>query len=475
MSDERASDALEYTLLVVDDEESIRITLGEALSDERTTVHTAGTGREALDTLEREPVDLVLLDQNLKVSGENGIDVLREARRRFPETLVIMMTAYGRIEAAVEATKLGCFQYITKPLEIPQLRLLIKSALATVELRKEVEVLRSQQEREFDGERIFGSSDKMKDLLENVKKIARSGTSTILIRGETGTGKDLIARVIHQTSPASKGPFVVLNCSAVPDNLLESELFGHEQGAFTDARRHKRGLLEMADRGTLFLDEIGEMPPGLQAKLLRVLETKTFRRLGSTTDIRVNVRFIAATNKDLFQEVEARRFREDLYYRLSVIPVYVPPLRERREDIALLVRYFLDRYNQELGGRLGRVSDKAMEMLADYRWPGNVRELRNVVERLVLMHSGPEVMPDDLPEQVRSGGGAPRPADEADEVVIRVDRVIPLCELEKAGIRDALTKAGGNKTRAAELLGISRQTLRTKVREYALEAGDAED
>lgn len=475
MSDGRTSDALEYTLMVVDDEESIRITLGEALSDGRTTVHTAGTGGGALEILEREPVDLILLDQNLKVSGENGIEVLREIRRRFPDTLVIMMTAYGRIEAAVEATKLGCFQYITKPLEIPQLRLLIKSALATVDLRKEVEVLRSQQEREFDGERIFGSSEKMKDLLENVKKIARSGTSTILIRGDTGVGKDLIARVIHQTSPASKGPFVVLNCSAVPDNLLESELFGHEQGAFTDARRHKRGLLEMADRGTLFLDEIGEMPAGLQSKLLRVLETKTFRRLGSTNDIRVNVRFIAATNKDLFQEVEARRFREDLYYRLSVIPVYVPPLRERREDIGLLVQYFLDRYNQELGGRLARVADKAMEMLADYRWPGNVRELRNVVERLVLMHPGPEVLPEDLPEQVRLGAVTLRPDEESEEVVIRSKRVVPLADLEKAGIRDALAKLQGNKTRAAELLGISRQTLRTKVREYALELSDTEE
>jgi DNA-binding NtrC family response regulator len=474
VSDGRTSDALEYTLMVVDDEESIRITLGEALSNERTTVHTAGTGGGALEILEREPVDLVLLDQNLKVSGENGIEVLREIRRRFPDTLVIMMTAYGRIEAAVEATKLGCFQYITKPLEIPQLRLLIKSALATVELRKEVEVLRSQQEREFDGERIFGSSEKMKDLLDNVKKIARSGTSTILIRGDTGVGKDLIARVIHQTSSAGKGPFVVLNCSAVPDNLLESELFGHEQGAFTDARRHKRGLLEMADRGTLFLDEIGEMPAGLQSKLLRVLETKTFRRLGSTTDIRVNVRFIAATNKDLFQEVEARRFREDLYYRLSVIPVYVPPLRERREDIGLLVRYFLDRYNLELGGRLARVADTAMEMLADYRWPGNVRELRNVVERLVLMHPGPEVLPEDLPEQVRLGTVALRPDEESEEVVIRSERVVPLAELEKAGIRDALAKLQGNKTRAAELLGISRQTLRTKVREYGIESIDTE-
>ena len=474
MTDERTSEAIDNTLLVGDDEESIRITLGEALKDAHTTVRTAGTGGAAFEILEREPIDLILLDQNLKESGESGIDILREVRRRYPDTLVIIMTAYGRIETAVEATKLGCFQYITKPLEIPQLRLLIKHALATVDLRKEVEFLRSQQQKEYDGEQIFGSSEKMRDLLENVKKIARSGTSTILIRGETGVGKDLIARVIHYSSPASKGPFVVLNCSAVPDNLLESERFGHESGAFTDAKKSKRGLVEMADRGTLFLDEIGEMSMALQAKLLRVLETKSFRRIGSTSDSRVHVRFIAATNKDLFREVEERRFREDLYYRLSVIPIYVPPLRERREDIGLLVRYFLDRYNQELGGRIQRVSEKALELLANYRWPGNVRELRNIVERLVLMHPGPEVLPGDLPEQFRAPSPVAAPALLEDEVVIRASRVVPLTEVEKAAIKDALGKTGGNKTRAADLLGISRQTLRTKVKEYAIDTADGD-
>jgi DNA-binding NtrC family response regulator len=474
VSDERNVDSYQYGILVVDDEESIRITLGEALRDAQTTVHAAASGAAAFELLERESVDLVLLDQNLKESQESGLDLLREIRRRHPDVVVIMMTAYGKIESAVEATKLGCYQYITKPYEIPQLRLLIQNALATLDLRKELEYLRSEQQRELDGEQIFGSSEKMRDVLENVKKIARTGTSTILIRGETGVGKDLIARVIHASSPASKGPFVVLNCSAVPENLLESELFGHEQGAFTDARKNKRGLLEMADRGTLFLDEIGEMPQALQSKLLRVLETKTFRRLGSTADVHVHVRFIAATNKDLFQEVEARRFREDLYYRLSVIPIYVPPLRERREDIGLLVRYFLERYNHELGGRVQRLNDKAMELLANYRWPGNVRELRNIVERLVLMHPGPEVLPEDLPEQFRA---APAPSASPfieDEVVIRTARVVPLSEVEKAAIRDALAKVKGNKTRAAEMLGISRQTLRTKVKEYALESGEGE-
>jgi two-component system response regulator PilR (NtrC family) len=474
VSDERNADSYVYGILVVDDEESIRITLGEALKDAQTTVHTAGSGAAAFEILAREPIDLVLLDQNLKETQESGLEILREIRRRHPEVVVIIMTAYGKIESAVEATKLGCYQYITKPLEIAQLRLLIGHALATLDLRKEVEFLRSEQQREFDGEQIFGSSEKMRDVLENVKKIARSGTSTILIRGETGVGKDLIARVIHYSSPASKGPFVVLNCSAVPENLLESELFGHEQGAFTDARKHKRGLLEMADRGTLFMDEIGEMPAALQAKLLRVLETKTFRRLGSTNDVRVHVRFIAATNLDLFQEIEARRFREDLYYRLSVIPIYVPPLRERREDIGLLIRYFLDRYNHELGGRVQRISERAMELLTRHRWPGNVRELRNIVERLVLMHPGPEVQPEDLPEQFRLPPPSPAAPVLEEDVIIRAARVVPLAEVEKAAIRDALEKVKGNKTRAAELLGISRQTLRTKVKEYAIETAEAD-
>jgi two-component system response regulator AtoC len=474
VSEERVpSSFVEYTLLVVDDEESIRITLGEALRDERTSVQVAATGREALATMERETVDLVLLDQNLKESGESGIDVLREIKQRWPATLVIMMTAYGKIESAVEATKLGCFHYLTKPLEIPQLRLLIRNALGTLELRKEVETLRGQQEREFQGERIFGSSEKMQDLLEKVKKIAQTGTSTILIRGETGSGKELIARMIHHWGVDTKGPFVDMNCAAVPENLLESELFGHEQGAFTDARKSKLGLLEMADRGTLFLDEIGEMPLGLQSKLLRVLESKTFRRVGSTTDVRVHTRFVAATNKDLFQEVEAKRFREDLYYRLSVIPIHIPPLRDRREDIPLLAKYFLDRYNREMGGKIARISAKAVDLLSEYPWPGNVRELKNLMERMVLMHPGPEILPDDLPPSFVAGSAGARPAQTPEEIVFRTPRVLSLAEVERAGIAHALEIVGGNKTRAADLLGISRQTLRTKIKDYGIGVGQA--
>jgi two-component system NtrC family response regulator len=419
----------------------------------------------------RETVDLVLLDQNLKESGESGIDVLRKIKEARAETLVIIMTAYGRIETAVEATKLGCFQYLTKPVEIPQLRLLIQTALGTIQLRKEVEFLRGRNEREFLGERIFGESRKMQDLLENVKKVAQGGTSTVLIRGETGTGKELIARMIHYWGDP-RGAFVDMNCAAFPDNLLESELFGHEAGAFTDARKAKRGLLEMADRGTLFLDEIGEMRLDLQAKLLRVLENKSFRRVGGTTEIKVQTRFIAATNKDLFQEVEKGGLREDLYYRLSVIPIHVPPLRERPEDIALLSRYFLERFGRELGGKLSKISPKAMELLCNYRWPGNVRELKNLMERLVLLGSGSELLPADLPANVVSGETRPDRKKEAAEVVFLTDRVLPLADVEKAGIAHALAKVGGNKTKAADLLGIARQTLRTKIKDYGLASSD---
>jgi len=473
VSDDRMPDTLAYTLLVVDDEHSIRMTLSEALRDDQTSVLAAPTGRDAMEILARESVDLVLLDQKLKESGEDGIDVLREIKARWPHVLVIMMTAYGRIESAVEATKLGCFQYITKPLEIPQLRLLIRSALQTVELRKEVEVLRSQRDREIEGEQVFGSSQKMQDLLENVRKIGKSGASTVLIRGETGVGKELIARRIHYSSEASKGPFVDLNCAAVPDNLLESELFGTEAGAFTNAKS-QRGLLEMADRGTLFLDEIGEMPLGLQSKLLRVFEQRTFRRVGGRSDVRVHVRFVAATNKDLFQEVEAKRFREDLYYRLTVIPIHVPPLRDRKDDIGLLAKYFLQRFNTELGGKIERVSDKAMELLANYRWPGNVRELKNLMERLVLMHSGPEILPEDLPPQLRGEARPGASGKTAELLTFNTEEVVKLEKVERLAIEHGLRVVGGNKTRAAELLGCSRQTLRAKIKDYAIATTGAE-
>ncbi len=470
MNEDVTTTDFHYTLLVVDDEESIRITLAEALANESTTVHVAATGKEALSRVESETIDLVLVDQNLKESGESGLDVLRKIKAIRERTPVIMMTAYGRIESAVEAMKLGCYQYLTKPLQLPQLRLLIRNALSELELQKEVESTRILSERELGGA-VFGESERMQELLEKVRRVAQAGTTTVLVRGETGTGKELISRLVHLYSRA-KGPFVDLNCAAVPEALLESELFGYEAGAYTDARRPKKGLLEIADRGTLFLDEIGEMPLALQAKLLRVLETRTFRRLSATSDTKVHTRFIAATNKDLFQEVEAKRFREDLYYRLSVIPVHVPPLRDRPEDISLLSRYFLDRYTREVGGRVTGISTKVMEKLCEYSWPGNVRELKNLMEHAALMADGPELLPDDLPSRVLRGPDTPRVGQDQGEVVFRTERVVPLADVEKAAIAHALRHCNGNKTRAAELLGIARQTLRTKVKEYELEPTD---
>jgi two-component system, NtrC family, response regulator AtoC len=462
-----------HRLLIVDDEESIRVSLAEALADDATEVMTASNGRDALAVLGSEVIDLILLDQKLKESGEDGIEVLREVRKLYPDVVTIMMTAYGRFESAVEATKLGSFQYITKPLDVNQLKLLIASALSTSQLRREVEILREQQERVFSPLDVFGSSQKIRDLLDHVRRAAASPTSTVLIHGETGVGKELVARQIHTASPVGGGPFVDFNVSAVPENLIESELFGYDKGAFTDAKGSKRGLFEMADRGSLFLDEIAEMPQSMQAKLLRVLETKSFRRLGSTVDVKVQVRVIAATNKDLFQEVEAGRFREDLYYRLDVIPVSVPPLRDRKDDIPVLARHFLERFRRELGRNVRTISAKAMDLMVLYAWPGNVRELRNLMERMVLMTTGDEILPEHLPQQILAGAAGSRGAKAGPAILFPLDQQVTLQEVEIAAITHTLSRVGGNKTKAAEILGISRQTLRSKLREGGIEENEA--
>ncbi len=461
-------------ILVVDDEESIRISLSEALKDEYTRVEVAVGGNECMSILGRKDVDVVLLDQRLSATGEDGLDVLRRIKEEYPEVVVIMMTAYGRFESAVEATRLGCFQYIAKPLDIQQLKLLIRNALSNMALAREVRRLRAQQRRQFETDVVFGTSPKVRQLFENIKKVARSRTATVLIRGETGVGKELVARQIHFYSEVGTGPFVDVNCSAVPENLLESELFGHEKGAFTDARTSKEGLFELADGGTLFLDEIAEMSPKLQAKLLRVLETKKFRRLGGTSDIEVKVRIIAATNRDLFKEVEEGRFREDLYYRLTVIPIHVPPLRERREDIPALVQTFLEQFRREIGRHSIAITDDAMKMLVAYDWPGNVRELRNLMERLVLMVSSETIDVGDLPEHIRLNLGGPRRRVEGPDL-FQPGRVPTLEEVERVAIEHALAEVGGNKTRAASLLGISRQTLRAKLRQYGIAQKSAEE
>ncbi len=471
-------------ILIVDDEEVIRISLSEALRDEGARVSTAIGGRDCMSALAGGDVDLVLLDLRLSATDESGIDVLRRIKEEYPETIVIIMTAYGKFQSAVEATRLGCYEYIAKPLDLQQLKLLIRNALSNMSLTREVRALRAQQRTEFAIDAVFGSSPRIRELLENVKKVARSSTATVLIRGETGSGKDLVARQIHFYSDVAAGPFIDFNCSAVPENLLESEIFGHERGAFTDAKNPKAGLFEMANGGTLFLDEIGELQPSLQAKLLRVLESKSFRRVGGQKTIHVEVRILAATNKNLFREVETGRFREDLYYRLSVIPIQVPPLRDRREDIPGLVNTFLDQYTREIGRSVRGVTGAAMDLLSAYGWPGNVRELRNLVERRVLMGSGDWIDVADLPEQIRRNLGGPRRRGEPRERVFSPGRVPTIDEVTHLAVEHALNECGWNKTRAADALGMSRQTLRSKIKEFGIRppesarvdaSGDQED
>jgi len=464
MKDERKTEARpEYTVLVVDDEKTLRFTLAEALRDEGYLTHEAAGGSEAFAALRGQNVDVVLLDMRLKESGEDGIVLLKRIKKDFPEVEVVMMTAYGKFEHAVEATKAGCFSFVGKPFQLDHIKLVVKGALQSASLRREVEILRRGTVGRFPTDQMIGASPGWRRVLETVDKVAKS-RATVLLHGETGTGKEVVAWAIHRRSAVANGPFVALNCSAVPENLLESQLFGHEKGAFTDAKFRKKGDFELAHQGTLFLDEIGDMAHGLQAKLLRVLETGGFRRLGGTGDISVDVRVVAATHRELKREVAEGRFREDLYYRLAVVPVPIPPLRERREDILPLARFFLDHLNREMGRAVRGFSSEAESALGEYRWPGNVRELRNVVERAVLLSSGDTLESSSLPIEVlipsepTSRGGAPSAGSE----------VWGLADWEKHAITLALRRFDGNKTRAAEALGVSRQTLRTKIREYGL-------
>src|SRR5512139_1169930 len=350
-----------YGILVVDDERTLRFALKEGLAEDGYRVETAGDGAEALAALERGEFHLVLLDQ--KLPDVNGLEVLKQIKAKRPETQVVIMTAYGKFQWAVEATKAGCFDYVAKPFELDHMRLIIQNALSQTRLSEEVSRLRDAERRRAGTTLIVGGSSRMAKIFETVRKVAATGSSTVLLQGETGVGKELLARELHDLGPAHEGPFVEINCSAFPENLLESELFGYEKGAFTDAKRTKKGLMELANGGTLFLDEIGEMSLGLQAKLLRALEAKRFRRLGGTADIHVDTRILAATNRDLKSLVEQQKFREDLYYRLDVIRIVVPPLRERPEDVPALVDHFVSHYNRELGKAVKGPSDEALQLL----------------------------------------------------------------------------------------------------------------
>jgi len=444
------------TLLVVDDEELVRWSLRERFTRDGYTVLEAGTAARAIE-LVTPAVDLVLLDYRLP--DGDGLTVLRQIKESSPDTLVILMTAFSTVENAVAAMKHGAYHYLNKPFNLDDVSAMVEKALETSQLRREVRLLRGSQSKECGFDAIIGASSAMVAAKSLLERIAASPASTVLLTGETGTGKDLAAKAIHYNSDRASKPFVNITCSALPEQLLESELFGHERGAFTDARQQKRGLLETADGGTVFLDEIGEMTPGLQAKLLRFLEERTFKRVGGLVDIRVDVRVVAATNRDLEVEVKAGKFREDLFYRLQVMPVLLPPLRERRGDIALLVEYFIDRYNREFRKRVRGLLPEARTLVEQYRWPGNVRELRNAIERAMLLVDGEWLGAEDFATLTRTTATTPfRLPPEG----------VNLENVERQLLVQALERAGGNQTQAGYLLGINRDQVRYRIEKFGL-------
>ncbi len=453
--------SLKPKILVVDDEESHRIMLRAVLGAEGYTVTEAADGTEAVAAVGKEAFDVVLLD--IRMTNMDGIEALGEIRKISPQVPVLIMTAFASVKTAVEALKAGAFDYLTKPLDIEELKIVIDKAMDHYHLRAENLVLKERLGDRFDFSRIIAASPKMKMLLETLAMVAPSD-ATVLIMGESGTGKEVIANAIHHNSPRSGEPFIKVSCAALPETLLESELFGHEKGAFTGAVARREGRFQLAHRGTIFLDEVGEMSPALQTKLLRVLQEKEFEPLGSARTVKVDIRVITATNRDLEKEVKEGRFREDLYYRLNVVPLVVPPLRERREDIPLLADHFLAIFREKNRKPIKAISGKALDLLVRHDWPGNVRELENVIERAVILARDEVLVPADLPPQIRTFSG------EEEQDAFAIPTGMSLDEMERALIVKTLDETGGNRTRASEILGINRRTLQNKLKEYGLAA-----
>ena len=446
-------------ILVAEDEESHRIMLRAVLQEEGYEVAVAADGPEAIRAVEQEPFDLILLD--IRMPGMDGIEALTEIRKISPYIPVLMMTAYASVKTAVEALKAGAFEYLIKPLDIDELKILIEKALEHYHLREENLALRERLGDRFDFSKIIGKSQKMKDLFDLLAQVAPTD-ATVLILGESGTGKELVANSIHHNSRRASQPFIKVSCAALPETLLESELFGHEKGAFTGAIARREGRFQLAHRGTIFLDEVGEMSAATQTKILRVLQEKEFEPLGGTRTVKVDVRVIAATNKDLASEVKEGRFREDLYYRLNVVPVSIPPLRTRKDDIPALAAHFLNFYREKNQKELKEVSPKALDLLIRYDWPGNIRELENCLERAVIMARGEVIAPMDLPPQIQALSS------EKGEPGVHFPSGISLQEAERALILKTLEDTGGNRSRAAEILGINRRTLQIKLKEYGI-------
>lgn len=452
-------------ILIADDEQSMREFLDILLRKEGYAVTLAKGGQEALDALDREIFDLVITDVRMPKVG--GMEVLKRAREVLPQTPVLMITAYTSTETAVAAMKEGAFDYLSKPFKVDEIKLIIRNALEQRKLQEENLLLRREIESRFGFENFLGKSEAMQKVFVLIRKIADT-RSTVLITGESGTGKELAARAIHAQSARRDKPFVTVNCAALPETLLESELFGHMKGSFTGAIANKEGLFETASGGTIFLDEISATTPALQVKLLRVLQEREFKRVGGTQEIQVDIRIISATNKDLAEEVRRGAFREDLYYRLNVIPLYLPPLRERREDVPLLARHFLNRYAAEHRKEDLRLAPEAMQRLIETSWRGNVRELENAIERAVALSEGSLVVPDQPTLEAIQPSSHPAIGESVDLPTEGVDLEALIAGTEKALILKALERTRGSKTEAAKLLGLTFRSLRHRVKKYGL-------
>lgn len=450
-------------LLIVEDNEDLCQTLADVLRKEGNKVRTSFTGKHALSVLKNDIIDLVLLD--IKLPDMNGINILKEIKDTDPDILVIMITASTDARPAVDAMKMGAYDYLMKPFELDQLKLAVAKALENQNLKREVSRLKNQQKGQFPDNEMFGNTKPMQELKKLIKIVAATPKTSVLIQGESGTGKELVANAVHNWSARKDKPLIKINCSAIPENLLESELFGYEKGAFTDAQNLKKGIFEMANNGTIFLDEISSMQMSIQPKFLRVLETQSFRRIGGTSDIQIDVRIIAATNRNLEDCVQQQTFREDLYYRLKVMVLNLPTLRERTADIIPLAMLFIDRNNKEFGKEIKGITAEAQERMLKYRWPGNVRELKNVIERAVILCQEDELQAEHLPLELQDGNS---PIATSREFTAFSNENDSLEFMEKRHIIHVLKKYNGNKSKTSRMLNISRSTLREKMKNYGI-------
>jgi DNA-binding NtrC family response regulator len=448
-------------ILVVDDEHLIRWSLEQNLKKQGYDIITAGTGEDALRLVREQQPDLVLLD--IQLPGISGIEVLEKIKEFDEDIIVVMLTAHGGLETAVNAMRLGAYDYVSKPFNLDELSIIIKKALENCDLKREVTRLRTETKKSAPN--IIGQSRQTQYLMEVLDKVARSEASTVLVQGESGTGKELVAKWIHYSSNRAEKPFIAINCAAVPATLLESELFGHEKGAFTDAKATKKGLFELADGGTVFLDEIGDMEMGMQAKLLRFLEDRSFRRIGGGRVYTVDVRIISATNKDLQKSIEEKSFRNDLYYRLQVIPIFLTPLRERKEDILALASHFVELYNKDFNKKVQGIAGMAERMMLDYSWPGNVRELKNVIERAIILGNDETLLLDHLPLEIVA-----KSSQQVIDIPMSAFRLPPegidIEEVEKELIRQALEITEWNQSKAAKKLNLGIDAFRYRMKKF---------